>query len=623
MGTGMRFRSKLMLGLLVFSTLPLVLLGWFVSSEVDDTRRAAVEQIQIASEETVAEVRSLTRRAAQLKAKRLAQSLAAFYREHPGAEIGELAGLEAVRQAAEANRTLDSETRLELVLDGKPISLGQIVGAPPADIGPTRRGYSFVADVPGSRIKVGAIVDDSGIKKTVDVLAKEMRAIAANTERTTNEQMDNLRTMLGLGVAGTVVALTLVAGLLAQGVTRPVSKLTAAAERISRGEHDVDLRVEGGREVELLAHAFQRATTELRDYATSLEEKNRELEVARNLATEASQELQQALDEIVKVDKMSSLGRLVAGMADDSSTAAAVIDSVTPEAAESLAVLVAGLRRIHEMAPDEFSTFRRFLDVAAARHYMPSRVSPDDTRELVAALGDGGLAEPKRYAELLSRCHLASPEEGIELCRLLEKYDVADAFAALVEIHASSQINRTSADRISRIAQALRFYSRGGGGAARTASADVNRSVRDAMVILHNRLNSRAEVELDLAEGLPEAMFGGGNLVETCSGLLGQACESIEAKDEHFRGSIRIHTSGAGGGIRLVISDNGAPLDAEGVSHIQAPLGLGNRGPASDFMSALNAIKRSGGTVSLSLRAGYQSIEVSLPVEQATVAAAG
>jgi signal transduction histidine kinase len=619
----MRFRSKLMLGLLVFSTLPLVLLGWFVSRQVDETRHGAVAQIQIAAQETVEEVRSLTRRAARLKAERLAQSLAEFFRRHPGADVSQLAGLDAVRRAAEANRTLDSETRLELVLDEKPIPLAELVDTSAAPPAAARRGYSYVADVPGSRLKVAAIVDDTGLKKPVDELASIMRTIAANTERTTNEQMDNLRTMLGIGVAATVVALTLVAGLLARNVTRPVAKLTAAAQRISRGEREVDLHVEGGREVELLAAAFERATTELRDYASSLEAKNRELEVARNLATEASQELQQALDEIVKVDKMSSLGRLVAGMADDSGTAAAVIDSVTPEAAESLDVLVAGLRRLHEMAPEEFATFRRFLDLAAARHFMPARVSPDDTRELVAALGDGGIAEPKRYAELLARCHLGSVEEGVELCALLDRYDVADAFAALVEIHASSQINRTSADKISRIAQALRFYSRGGGGIARSATTDVNRSIRDALVILHNRLTAQAEVQLDLAEELPEATFGGGNLVEACSGLLGQACESIEAKGEHFHGSIRIQTSGTDGAVRIVISDNGAELAPDVVEQIQSPLGAQDRGPASDFVSALNAIKRSGGAVSWSLRGGYQSVEVLLPVEQAAMEAAG
>ena len=50
--TSMPIRSKLMLGLLAFATLPLLLLGWFVCAQVDRAQRVTVMQVQLAEQKS-------------------------------------------------------------------------------------------------------------------------------------------------------------------------------------------------------------------------------------------------------------------------------------------------------------------------------------------------------------------------------------------------------------------------------------------------------------------------------------------------------------------------------------------------------------------------------------------
>ena len=73
------------------------------------------------------------------------------------------------------------------------------------------------------------------------------------------------RTVLGIAAVGLVVLLTalLAAYLLARGITRPIERLGAAADRIASGDLDARAPVEGSREQRSLAHSFNVMTERL------------------------------------------------------------------------------------------------------------------------------------------------------------------------------------------------------------------------------------------------------------------------------------------------------------------------------------------------------------------------
>ena len=82
------------------------------------------------------------------------------------------------------------------------------------------------------------------------------------------------RLVLGLALAGTIVALG-VSLLLARRITKPLGTLVEKAAGLARGEWNLDLKIETGDEIEILAKQFAQA-------AKSLERQNRELVLARD-----------------------------------------------------------------------------------------------------------------------------------------------------------------------------------------------------------------------------------------------------------------------------------------------------------------------------------------------------
>ena len=633
MGTwklSMPIRSKLMLGLLAFATLPLLLLGWFICARVDKAQRAAVMQIQLAEQRSSEEMRNLSGKAAQAKAEEVAQVMAQFLLEHPETKPEDLSKAEPVRRVAEQHTMIGYVTSVDLLLNNELIQAFDSGGAADVaddsstDAAPrkgSRTGYAFVANVPGTELKVGTRIGDSGIDKAVDQVVRSIQGIGGSTQAKTGRSMERLKVMLVLGIAALVVCLTLIGGEVAKSITKPIARLTAAAERIRRGERDVDLAVGGGRELQLLAAAFDRTTSELREYANSLEKKNLELDLARKLETKARHGLQQAQDEMIQMEKMSSLGRLVAGVAHEINTPTGAIYNVTGETSGSLDLLVNGLCQMRTMPQEEFRRFRHFLDVAVARSLMPTRVSRKERKGLREALEGAGVAEAIKLTELLARCHITAPVEGIELCELLEKYDVVDVFTALVEIHASAKISRTSAEKISRTVRALKYYSHGGESTGATAlqATDGNQTVKDALIILNNRLKTRANLELDLAEDLPPVQCSGG-ITEVWVNLLTNACDAIDEKYGGDRGNVSVRTCCSDASIDIVISDDGQEVPPAVVSKIFDPFfttKAPGQGTGLGLSVVMGTIKRNGGTVSFASSGDFKEFMVSLPLEKA------
>ena len=644
MGTeraSMSIRSKLMLGLLGFSTVPLLLLGWFLCAQVNKARKSAVAHLQMAEQGSIAEMRDLKREVARFRAEEVAGEIARFLRSSPGTQPAELMKVDSVRKAVEQRVTVGCSTTVELLLNDRPVGLpdsGPRLGQEPPTVSKSapfkiepavmtssqplpdrRRPYTYVAAVPGSGLlKVAATVEDMGVGRTLDRVARSIRGIGERTARETNRVMEDLKLMLVIGVTALVVGLTLVGGEVARTITKPICKLTAAAEKIRRGERSVDLDVRGGKEIQLLAAAFKQATSELQAHTESLETQNVELDVARRIAEKANHELQEAQDEMLQMEKMSSLGRLVAGVAHEINTPTGAIYNVTADAASSLDSVVGGLHELRGMPPDEYERFRHFLDIAVARRLIPERVSRKEKQELRKELEEAGIGQAKKYAELLAKCHITASSESTELCTLLEKYGVVGVFAALVEIHASVKISRTSAEKISQIVRALSYYSRSGDRVA-TAPTDVDQTIRDALIILHNRLKTRAEVRLDLATDLPKVRCTEG-VTEVWVNLLTNACDAIEEKGEGTHGEIRIKSFCSDDAVHVLVADNGKPVPPEIVSKIFDPFFTTKppgKGTGLGLSVVMGTVKRNGGTITLRTKDGFKEFEVKLPWERA------
>lgn len=144
-----------------------------------------------------------------------------------------------------------------------------------------------------------------------------------------------------LGLIGLLAALML-AYLFARRISRPIVELAGVAHRVQAGDLDARSEIRSRDEVGELADAFNRMVAQLRDHIQNLDrridERTREITTAnaeledrvalrtRELAesnqqlSKAVDTLRQAQDELVRSERLASLGALVAGIAHELNT---------------------------------------------------------------------------------------------------------------------------------------------------------------------------------------------------------------------------------------------------------------------------------------------------------------
>ena len=130
----------------------------------------------------------------------------------------------------------------------------------------------------------------------------------------------NTRTTIALCLAALAVASGL-GVLTARWITRSLRRLNRASEAIAAGDLSQTVEVSPIRELNALSNSFNHMAGQLRDSFTALEASKQELELR---VDERTAELKNTLEEltrsqaqIVQSEKMSSLGRLVAGVAHE------------------------------------------------------------------------------------------------------------------------------------------------------------------------------------------------------------------------------------------------------------------------------------------------------------------
>jgi two-component system NtrC family sensor kinase len=120
---------------------------------------------------------------------------------------------------------------------------------------------------------------------------------------------------LAVGLAGTVLAVLLLTGGLAwRMVLRPVGRLTEAARRLAGGDFTARVPVESADEVGDLARSWNAMAAELGRAHHDLAEWGRTLEAR---VRDKTRELERTHQQMVRVEKMASLGKLSASVAHE------------------------------------------------------------------------------------------------------------------------------------------------------------------------------------------------------------------------------------------------------------------------------------------------------------------
>jgi signal transduction histidine kinase len=287
-----------------------------------------------------------------------------------------------------------------------------------------------------------------GASTTTDVVTAEMarggevRLFLRPVDRTEG----GASKLLLLYVAFTGGAILLLAYVsLTHLIVRPVSALTEASERLAKGGRHVDVPVRGAAEVARLAVSFNRMASELRSERQALEDRLRELE-------KTTHELESAQAQLVRSERLASVGRLSAGVAHEiGNPLAAILGMIelardpeldAAEREEFLRRIQQETERINRIIRDLLDFSRRGRDSADAMATTDLRHVVEDASRLVAPQKDlREVSIERRLAPNLP--DVRGPSDQLTQVVLNLLLNAADAIegdgAILVEVGASDR----------------------------------------------------------------------------------------------------------------------------------------------------------------------------------------
>lgn len=190
-------------------------------------------------------------------------------------------------------------------------------------------------------------------------------------------------------------------------IVRPVEDLTRASERLATGPLSTTAPVAGAAEVARLAISFNRMARDLRADRKALEGRLAELE-------KATRELRSTQDQLIRSEKLASVGRLSAGIAHEiGNPLAAILGFVEllqagglpePDEREFLRRVKNEVERIHRI-------IRELLDYSRAE---PAAPAPDEVADLAHVVEEAvklvapqkdlrGITIERRFGENISR----------------------------------------------------------------------------------------------------------------------------------------------------------------------------------------------------------------------------
>jgi two-component system, NtrC family, sensor kinase len=204
------------------------------------------------------------------------------------------------------------------------------------------------------------------------------------------------RLLVGLGLVDAAVILLVGAFLLERLIVRPVTELERAALRIARGEPSPRVSEDGPGEVGRLAASFNRMTQALEGKVAELEARTRELAASR--------------EQLVRAEKLASVGRLAAGLAHEiGNPLSAMLGYVeilrSPGPAQPD---VEQWRDVLERLHREIERVHHLMqDLLAYSRPSPERCSEVDVAEIIGSAV--ALLKPqRRFQELDLRCEIAT-----------------------------------------------------------------------------------------------------------------------------------------------------------------------------------------------------------------------
>lgn len=228
------------------------------------------------------------------------------------------------------------------------------------------KGGDVTSDISGSFVTVTSplFLQDAlfgGIKITLS--SSDIRNVAGKSQRL----------ILFYVILNSVILIVFASVLLSRRIVRPIDELVRVTEAIAGGDMDQRIKVKRLNEIGMLAESLNRMAGKLREGRDVLEDNIRTLKAAHD-------DLRKAQDEVIRAEKMASVGRLAAGLAHEIGNPVGAIIGYTnilqkeangEDQADYLARIEMEVQRINRIV-------RGLLDYARPGEFKPTEVSVNE-----------------------------------------------------------------------------------------------------------------------------------------------------------------------------------------------------------------------------------------------------
>jgi signal transduction histidine kinase len=332
-----------------------------------------------------------------------------------------------------------------------------------------------------------------------------------------------------------------------------------------------------------------------------------------------SDRVREATKQDLAREKLTSLGKLSAGLAHELNNPAAAAS----RAASSLRAVfekreLASMEiDIENLSPDARAMLRVIESKARGVEPQVRSKSPlelsDLQQELQNWLEEHEVADAWDIAAILADADV----QVAKLNHLAEKFTPAVMGAAIRRFSATLEISRLIADiehstcRISELVKAIKEYSFMD--QAPRQEVDVAKGIESTLVMLTHKLKHGITVIRDYDPSLPRIPSYGSELNQVWTNLIDNAADAMKGK-----GELKIRTMHEGDDVMVEIVDNGEGIPAEIQTRIfdpfftTKPMG---EGTGLGLDTVYRIVRKHRGNVTFASRPGYTCFRVRLPIK--------
>jgi len=378
-----------------------------------------------------------------------------------------------------------------------------------------------------------------------------------------------------------LLAAGLYVGLLLLGLvlTRPVIKLTGLSKAVAKGHLDAieiqDLtdHSESRDELKRLTHTFHLMLSKLRESQTALRDQITEAQAQRYTADEerkraetALEHLEKTQEQLVRSEKLASLGHLVAGIAHEINTPLGAITAsaeiLNQRMTPFLSASLVPLSRLHE---DQQHQVLETITRSAVATQLRGREARATRRRLAEELSAAKVSDPRGMADVLLDIGYSETDAfWTDLSQRADLEGILEVAGPLAILLRNAHNIQSATHKAKKIVTALKTFARSNIDEER-APVDLGQSVETVLTLYQNQFKLGITTEVEIAKDL--VVQGNGDaLSQVWTNLIHNGIQAMSGT-----GTMRIRGWAEEKHALLTISNNGPPIAEDVLPRIFDP----------------------------------------------------